>query len=517
MENEFINVLIVDDEQIVREGLKYIIDWQKLGFCICGEAGNGTDALEMMNRYHPGLVLLDIRMPGMYGTELMEKARQNGYTGAFIILSGFSDFKYAQTALNFGASFYLTKPLDEDELTEAVLAVKEKIDTDTHLANSRNQYLKKAKSGILFDLLTEADFNASINYVELGLTSPIYQVVIYESYTPYYNSYNFADLLRVTNQGNNSFENIVIDNHNVILLKGNFALERFNACLRHYAEGTEKGSPLDSIFLTFGPTVSSLSQIHTSYEVCCQLMKRRFFCEENQHVLSYDMLPDEASYHSIINTETAQQYTEQLVGFIKTGHHGRIGKVLSDLKDQLYTTGDDIPAIKYFLADIFLQIKQSIMHTYSQNKIPFAHNAAILELIENKYYLYEILLYFTEQFEMIIRAIGTHSSESIFDDLLDYIGHNYAQGLKLETLAPLFGYNSSYLGKLFYQKMGISFNNYLDQVRIKQALQLLRETNMKVYEIATNVGYKNVDYFHIKFKKQMNLSPAEYRNKLLRS
>lgn len=517
MENEFINVLIVDDEQIVREGLKYIIDWQKLGFCICGEAGNGTDALAMMNRYHPGLVLLDIRMPGMDGTELMEKARQNGYTGAFIILSGFSDFKYAQTAINFGASFYLTKPLDEDELTDAVLSVKEKIDTDTHLANSRIQYLKKAKSGILFDLLTEADFNSAINYVELGLTSPIYQVVIYESYTPYYHSYNFADLLRVTNQGNNSFENIMIDNHNVILLKGNFALERFQAYLRHYAEGTQKGSPLDSIFLTFGPTVSSLSQIHSSYEICRKLMERRFFCEENQHVLSYDMLPDESSYHSVIHTDTALQYTEQLVGFIKTGQHARIGKVLSDLKDQLYTTGDDISAIKYFLADIFLQIKQSIMHTYSQNQIPFAPNAAILELIESKYYLYEILLYFTEQFEMIIRSIGTHSSESIFDDLLDYINHNYAQPLKLETLSPLFGYNSSYLGKLFYQKMGVNFNNYLDQVRIRQALKLLEETDRKVYEIATIVGYKNVDYFHIKFKKQMNLSPAEYRNQIHRS
>ena len=118
---------------------------------------------------------------------------------------------------------------------------------------------------------------------------------------------------------------------------------------------------------------------------------------------------------------------------------------------------------------------------------------------------------------MIIRSIGTHSSESIFDDLLDYINHNYAQPLKLETLSPLFGYNSSYLGKLFYQKMGVNFNNYLDQVRIRQALKLLEETDRKVYEIATIVGYKNVDYFHIKFKKQMNLSPAEYRNQIHRS
>lgn len=111
MANKIINVLIVDDEQIVREGLRYIIDWNTLGFCICGEAANGEDALEMIRQYRPGLVLLDIRMSGMLGTELMEKARSEGFSGAFIILSGYSDFKYAQTALQFGASYYLTNRL----------------------------------------------------------------------------------------------------------------------------------------------------------------------------------------------------------------------------------------------------------------------------------------------------------------------------------------------------------------------------------------------------------------------
>ena len=87
MANKIINVLIVDDEQIVREGLRYIIDWNALGFCICGEAANGEDALEMIRQYRPGLVLLDIRMSGMLGTELMEKVRSEGFSGAFIVLS----------------------------------------------------------------------------------------------------------------------------------------------------------------------------------------------------------------------------------------------------------------------------------------------------------------------------------------------------------------------------------------------------------------------------------------------
>ncbi|MGN0427298.1 MAG: response regulator [Agathobacter sp.] len=513
MENELIKVLIVDDEKLVREGLRYIIDWNELGFYICDEAGNGTEALDKIRRYQPDLVLLDIRMPNMYGTELMETARGEGFNGHFIILSGYSDFKYAQSALHSGASFYLTKPIDEDELTEAVCHVKDEILATSHRETSLHQYRQKARVTILQDLLTSDEHNSSINYSELGLVAPIYQVVIYESYLPYTTSYSFADLLRVTNQDNRSFDHITIGGQEVILLKGSFALERFNSCLHHYEIGTQKSSPLDTIFLTYGPTVSSLYQIHSSYEVCRLLMQRRFFCEENQHVLSYEMLPETNQYKTIINGELSQSYSRDLVNYIMTCNRRRISETLTHLKEELYYCSDDITSIKYFLADIFLQIKQSITHTYNNVEIPFLHNSAILEVIENKYYLYEILLYFTEQFDIIIRAIGATSRDSVFDDILYYIEKAYDQPLKLETIAPLFGYNSSYLGKLFTQKMGVSFNTYLDQSRIKHATQLLDETDMKVYEIAAKVGYKNVDYFHQKFKKIMNQSPAEYRRK----
>lgn len=511
MEHELINLLIVDDEKIVRDGLKYILDWNSLGYCICGEAGNGNEALEMINRYQPGLVLLDIRMAGMLGTDLMETARNDGFTGEFIIISGYSDFKYAQTALQFGASFYLTKPIDEDELEKAVISVKEKIKSNMSRETSRNQYIKKAKTTVLYDLLTTNEFNPSIDYMELGLGAPIYQVVIYESYMPYFKSYSFSDMLRVTNQDNNSFDHTVIDNHDVILLKGNFALERFNACLLHYESGTQKGSPLDTIFLTYGPTISSLSQIHSSYAICEKLIKRRFFCKEGQHVMSYKELPEDDIYTKKLDEKATSYYSETLLSYIKSNNQRRINETLDELTSFLYDCNEEISNIKYFLADIFLEIKQSIMRNYSYANIPFIHNVAIIELIENKYYLFEIILYFKEQFAMIMRAIGSSSNDNVFDDIVNYIDHNYASPLKLDGIAPLFGYNSSYLGKLFSQKMGQNFNSYLDQVRINHSIELLDNTDMKIYEIAASVGYTSVDYFHQKFKKRMNLSPAEYR------
>ena len=105
-------VFIADDEANIREGLKCIIDWEKLGFTICGEAGNGEDALRDILRLKPSLVLIDMRMPKLYGLEVLEQAQAQGFNGTFVILSGYSDFKYAQTAMKYDVKYYLKKPLE---------------------------------------------------------------------------------------------------------------------------------------------------------------------------------------------------------------------------------------------------------------------------------------------------------------------------------------------------------------------------------------------------------------------
>ena len=428
METERINVLIVDDEHFVREGLRHIIDWDSMGFCICDEAGNGEEALRKIRIYQPELVLLDVRMPKMYGTDLMQTVRSEGFAGEFIILSGYSDFKYAQAALHCGASYYLTKPIVEAELTRAVLDIRDKILGKRKRSVSMDQFRTKARSAVLHDLLTQEEFNTSINYEELGISASIYQVVI-----------------------------------------------------------------------------------HEAYEICCRLMKRRFFCSANQHVLSYEMLPQPEAVRVSIEGNSARIYGQRLTDYIKSGNQHRIRETLKELEASLYNSQEDVMDIKYFLADIFLQIKQEITHSYPTVNIPLPYNAAILKLIEDKYYLYEILDYFREQCSILIRTLGTDSGESVFDSILDYIAHNYEKPLKLENIATLFGYNSSYLGKLFSQKMGMNFNAYLDQIRISEAARLLTTGDLKVYEVAARVGFKNVDYFHRKFRKIMNQSPAEYR------
>lgn len=508
-------IFIADDEAIIREGLKYIVNWEELGFTICGEASNGEDTLSGILELNPDLVLLDIRMPKLQGTEIVRLTREQKFKGHFIILSGFTDFKYAQTAIRYGVDFYLTKPIDEDELHNAVKTVKEALEKEHLHTNTIKHYLDKAKYAILRDILLNSSDFSNINLSDINLSAAIYQVVIYENYNQdtFNLSYSFADILKVTNQKNNSFEYIKIHQKDIVLLKGKFSLNRFRDFLRHYEERPQKGSPLDSLFITYGRLVYKIEDIHCSYEDALNLLNRRFFCEQNQHAIGYEQLPDFETCTYEIDPKKAKQYCDMFCGYIQSFNRKMIADTLSALSKNLYCTKSDLAGIKLFLADIYLQIKENINHIYSTADIPFPNNSSVIDFIESKYYLYEIILFFSEQFEMLMNAIGNSTSESILDDIVYYINHNFHENIKLETIAPLFGYNSSYLGKIFNKKMGESFNSYIDHVRINHTIELLRQKNLKVYEIAELVGYKNVDYFHKKFKKYVGESPAEFRKK----
>lgn len=520
-------VLIADDEQNIREGLKYILDWKQIGFEIIGETANGDDTLSFILRQNPSLVLLDIRMPKMYGTEIIKIARENGFKGKFIILSGYSDFTYAQAAIRYGASFYLTKPIDEDELLASVSKVKKELEAE-HSKLDNIQILKsKAKNVILHEIITGA-YDSSVSkslteneLEEMNLVADIYQVVIYEKFSknPDDASYSFADLLKITNKGNHTFEHFKEDRNEVILLKGSFALSKFQNFLSHYEQNPpQPGSPLDSLFLAYGQPVNDLDKIYLSYEEASTLLQRRFFCIQGQHTLGFDELPGIQKQNLEITNEKADEYYNTLTEYLMAFNRKKVAETLFDLEEFVYNVRNDIVSVRLFLTDLYLRIKEKINHTYGSLEITFPTNGEAIDHIENCHYLYEIILFISEQTEKVFNASGNSSkSTNILDDIFYYIDHNFQNNIKLENIAPLFGYNSAYLGKIFTKTAGESFNSYIDHKRIDHSKELLKENRLKVYEISEKVGYKNVDYFHKKFKKYVGVSPAEYRKNILDS
>lgn len=510
-------ILVADDEAIIRQGIKVLFDYEALGFTICGEAADGDQTLAQIRALQPDVVLMDIRMPGMTGLEVIRQARAEGYQGKVIIISSYSDFKYAQEAIRHGVQYYITKPLDEDELEQVLLGFKESFDRERQAQDASEQYRRKARAAIVRELLLGQGEPTLSSAAEISLLADGYQVVICEKYsqrTPG-DLPDFGQLLRANNQDSRAFDCVSLDGLEVTLLKGEAALQKFQALLQRFdGEGSaSQRQQLEGVFLCFGRPVKSMSQIALSYTQALHTRSRRFFCAQEQHTLGHDALPVRLDAAPLLNKALLEEYASRLLNYVQTFNRNKMAQTLGQLQTRLYTAPDSIASIKLFFTDLHLQIKEQMNRLYPGNSIPFYSNAQLIRTIDEADFLYEIIRFLAQRFEIMMSSIGTSSRDSVLDDILHYIDHNYAQNITLENIAPLFGYNHSYLGKIFSKKTGQSFNSYVDHVRIEQAKRLLLQDDSKVYTVAERVGYKNVDYFHIKFKKYVGQSPAEFRKR----
>ncbi|MDE5716131.1 MAG: response regulator [Lachnospiraceae bacterium] len=499
-------LFIADDETSIRNGLKCIIDWEELGFSLCGEASNGKDALSKILALRPGLVLLDVKMPGMHGTEVIRRAREEGFQGKCIILSGYSDFKYAQEAIKSGVRFYLTKPIDEDELIQTVTQIREELAEEQQRSSHLTQYKNKAKNVVLHELLHSAPETplSEEDHRLFRLTADVYQVVICEDFHAPSSTapFPFAEMLKVTNRDNIIFDHLNTDGRDVVLLKGVHALNKFSAFLERLEQGdSQKGSPLDSMFLAYGRPVHAVEDLHLSYGDASALLTRRFFCMPGQHAAGYDTLPhtggnpspaSPASAPFTWDADTVADYAGRLTDYIGAYNRRMTVDTLQEIELGLMSVPNEINDIRLLLIDLYLQIKENLTRNYPSAGFSFRNNSEAIEYIHGRSYLYEILRFLSEQSEAAMNALGSSSKDTILADVLFYIDHNFHKNIKLEAIAPLFGYNSAYLGKIFTKSVGESFNSYVDHRRIEHSKKLLLENRLKVYEIAEHACYKHV-------------------------
>lgn len=289
-----LQILIADDEKKIRQGLRNIVDWEALGYQIAGEAANGEEAVSFLAARRPDVVLLDISMPKCNGLEVVRRAQEQGFSGKVIILSGYSDFKYAQEAIRLGVKFYLTKPIDEKELEQLLLQLKEEIAEESKKRAAATNYYQRARETILRDLFLKPGNVALLDLVDMNTAAVEYQVVLYERYVSQQKDigFSFERFLRVNNQENHLFDLIELEQAQGVLLKGEGVIRRFHELLEQCAEQAANSLPtaLDHVFLAYGRKVSTLGEIHLSYEDAHLLLSRKFFTEQKQHVVGYEQL-----------------------------------------------------------------------------------------------------------------------------------------------------------------------------------------------------------------------------------
>lgn len=474
--------LIADDEAIIRQGIRQLLDYEALGFTVCGEAATGEQTHQLLMEQNPEVALVDIRMPGMSGLEAVKKARIEGYRGKVIVVSSFSDFRYAQEAIRSGVDNYITKPIDEEELEQIFRDLKTQLD----------QQAVSPQTPSLEAILTGNAKASAEDVCQLLVWIP-------------FDSNSACRELHIPGLSREEFEYGTVDQTHALLLKGSTAIRK----LKDVSFGSN--SRFLTPYFVISSTLTSPSRLPEVFQQAKALLGRRFFCTPSQHLLYADDPIALSQDVPRINAALMSDFTQRLLSYIQTFNRKLTDAALAELRTILCSGNDSPEQIRLFLTDLYLQIKESMNSRYPAGTISFYSNSSIIQQISEARYLDDILDFMADRFDMIMSSTGTSTRDSVLDDVLHYIHHNYATNITLEGIAPLFGYNHSYLGKIFRKKLGCSFNSYVDQVRIGKAKELLLLDDTKVYAISEKVGYKNVDYFHVKFRKYVNQSPAEFR------
>jgi len=504
-----LKLYIADDEEIVRQGLKKIIDWEEHGFELCGEAGNGLQAYNDIRHLDPDLVLLDIRMPKLEGLDLASQLREEGFAGRIIILSGYSEFRYAQEAIRCDVDSYLTKPIDEDELLKLAIEIRQTLQKKKLHTEHVSYYQEKAKHRILEEMIGEERPSlASLKYSigDLNLQADLYQVLIIEARSleidPFY---LLCEDLKIP-VNSNYVEQLKSDNYQVVLLKGEFVIGRFLAFVSRIDLSSKK-----NYFIATGHGVTGLNDIYFSYHEALAVYERRFFMNEGLFYAGKEELPPNDSLVNLITAKESRSIGSDLYELIKLHHTKDLKDRLESLKDELLVSKNSPDSVKSLLSGIYLNIVHEFRKNYGSYNLTFLTNTEIIRKIHEYNYLNHIFVFFESELLRMVNTISSVGSDNIVDEIIDYIKYHYEEDIKLKTLAPKFGYNSSYLGKIFTRKIGTGFNDYLHKTRTDVAKHLLLNKKYKVYEVSQIVGYKNVDYFHLKFKQFCSCTPNEYR------
>ncbi|MDR0643412.1 MAG: response regulator [Treponema sp.] len=525
-----LKVLIVDDEPIIRAGIRRVIDWEKYGYEICGEAEDGIGAVQAVRLLRPDLTLLDIRLPGMSGIDVMRETAD--CPTKFLILSGYMDFEYACQALNMGAKGYIVKPLEEEILIEKITDIAEEISRFAEQEKWNNReaqclafarimenHGKTADAAATIVKTTAVDLDrlhlnhtlciraqvAVLSYADLGVLEKELRSFFSNSRRPIFPYKNLMVIL---------FTDVSEDTAKRFLEKfyDNLLLERIRAkkntgALRSIAYSNE------SLLIALGTRLPP-KDIGESFLIAEQLLSRAFFYRGVKCLCMDALSRNETtpSYPGLFKNADAMR-SEELGAFIQIIDTEKICGFFKTFEEQCVLSGKTSREIREECISLILETRNIVISKFPSLKASIGNSKKILDAIMERRYLADIVDEMTRDCLNMSHRLACLSADGSFRRIISYVKNNYAQNLSLKTLGQLFHHNYAYLGKRFKEYTGRSFHTYLDILRVDAAKEMLTSSKMKVYEISSAVGYANTDYFYSKFRKYAGESPMEYKRR----
>ena len=534
-------VFLVEDEYIVREGIKNNIDWEKNGYDFCGEASDGELAFPMISEKRPDIVITDIRMPFMDGIELSRMIKEDYPEIKIIILSGHEEFEYAKAAIQIGVEEYLLKPINGDELLQVVNRVAQKIkeeneSRETLQEGEGDENFEYAKRQLLSSLI---DDNASLSdameqgkKIHLNLMAQCYNIMMLKLQRKNKEQGFSQRILELYKTMEDTLkeqdgQSIMFDRApegKVILFMGSGEEEirrnmdvfagQFREILPEYEDVTYFGS--------VGVPVMRLRELGESYEAASHGFSYRFLTEPNQIVDNhtvFDQTRNEKKFSCSIGSVDIQNLDKQKIESFLKG--GEMDEIHFFVEEYMKNTGDagknSMIFRQYIVMDMFFAASHfltQITDGREQLGEPFESPEQMQKIVSD---LEATVVYIKELFTKVMQvrdAQTTEHNSDVVENAKKYISENYHdEELTLNTVAHEVNVSPNHLSAMFSQKTGQTFVKYLTDVRMHRAKELLKCTSKRSNEICEEVGYRDPHYFSHLFKKNVGCSPIQYRER----
>lgn len=534
-----LKVLIADDEIKVSKLIQCLIHWDELGMEVIGTVNDGVKAYEMILEKQPDIVITDIRMPGMDGIELVEKVL--GREGAdrkvfFVIISGYSQFEYAQQAVKLGVEDYLLKPIKKKEL-EAVLnkilskysATANALEEKENLQNRLQRTQQKVKNSFLSELvdnhrqaILKLDQEEIYREFECRFPGEYFTHVVVHLFinTVVDDDEDYSFLLpKIQKMMKERMEKYcsewmsIIHNEEVVCLFNSVENKREDFIRQLYRLKVDISNikalfPSHKVAIGVGRTVEGLEQYQESISTANAAIRNRFGRKE-EFLLEEEEQTSAEREVSYVVTTTVKRDLLKSIELVDTESFIRILYGIKEDLSALLQNGELIYGVYRELVAVFTMGTNSWFD--SQVK------SAPWELMRG----YQQLYGFEEVFDWLIdtcRGIMKRYEETQKNQearpirlAKQYINENYNKAISLESVSNHIGFNPAYFSSMFKKSTGQNFMDYVIEIRILNARNLLVQTNQDVAEIAAKVGYTDRKYFSRIFKKLTNLTPSEYR------
>ena len=490
-------VLLVEDDYSVREYLKKAIAWKENGYCVIGEADNGVEALEVIREKLPDIMITDIQMPQMNGTELIHRIKEEGYATKSVVLSFYDDFEYVRNAMKDGAVDYILKHQLSEKTILTVLDGIEKTQQDENMNNVKKEnsimkrQLKKnqnaVKCGIFRKMMegrTEDSFLEQFGIVGTDMTFAV-------------------AALQLKNSENTVFHEKSKEYDTDIL--------GFSVCNIIEEILQEKGNGIactenNQNYLIF---FSCDGKGHEMFlEKKCSEVLYTVMGKIEEYLKLSSAIGLSKSYSALENVKQAFSQSAQALESVYYGGYGKLYLYFLE-----YVGREKLrPDLMRKLEDY---ISTNLLSFFNQLKTSFDKE------IELPYNLYGNSLTYEECCRKLIscaafidemqrKAQDCYERQEI-NDAVRYIRHNYNRNITLEEIAKSVNLSKVYFSQLFKNETGMNFTDFLIQFRIEEAAKLLKSTDMKVYEIAEQVGIPDQHYFNRLFKNITGVTPKKFR------